>query len=293
MIDVLARLPVQLPEDPGLADREHGFLAAHVDEHALVHLVEIERFTGRMLVVPLQGAAVGIERERAARVQPAVERRIAAAGRHPRLRLRHAPIRDVELRIVAARDPGIAAGAEGVAHVAPGVAARPVAGGHRVEAPELVPILRVVGADEALLLAVARAVAQALHDLAADHERAARGAEIPFRAIADDRLPNDLTGAGVQRHEPCVARRREDLVVIDREAAHRGARRHERADAVLPDQLAAAGIERLEDVAHVVEIKNPSCTIGAGSFQPPSVIDHTHCNVSSRTLSRVIEASSL
>ena len=37
----------------------------------------------------------------------------------------------------------------------------------------------------------------------------------------------------------------------------------------------------------------PSCTTGAGSFQPPSVIAHTHSSVSSSTLARVICSSSL
>src|SRR6187551_3832876 len=39
-------LAVELPQDSGLADREHGFVTADVDEHSLVDFVEIERFTG-------------------------------------------------------------------------------------------------------------------------------------------------------------------------------------------------------------------------------------------------------
>src|SRR6185436_1969164 len=115
-----ARLAVELPQDSGLADREHGALAADVDEHALVDLVEVERLARRMLVIPLQAAVVRIQRERRARVQRAVERGIAAARGHPRLRLRDAPVGRVELGVVATRDPRVAAGAIDILHIAPG-----------------------------------------------------------------------------------------------------------------------------------------------------------------------------
>src|SRR5262249_46417046 len=155
--EVLAGAAVELPEDAGLADREQRLLAADIDEHALVDLVEVERLAGRMLEVPLERAGVGIQRERRARVERAVERGVAAARGHPRLRLRDAPVGRVEIGIVGPGNPRVAAGAVIVLHVAPGVGAALSSGRDRAEPPELVPVLRVVRADEALLFAVARA----------------------------------------------------------------------------------------------------------------------------------------
>src|SRR5438876_10455455 len=41
--------PVELPENPRLADRKHQLLSTVVDKNALEHFVEIERFTGDVL----------------------------------------------------------------------------------------------------------------------------------------------------------------------------------------------------------------------------------------------------
>jgi hypothetical protein len=56
-------LPVELPQDAGLADGEQQLLRAGIHQHPLVHFVEIERFAGHMLVVPVQLAIVRIERQ--------------------------------------------------------------------------------------------------------------------------------------------------------------------------------------------------------------------------------------
>ena len=50
--EILAGLAIELPQHAVLADREHQLLIAGVDEHALEHDVEIERFAGRVLEVP-------------------------------------------------------------------------------------------------------------------------------------------------------------------------------------------------------------------------------------------------
>src|SRR6185295_8993007 len=95
-----------------LADREEQFLIADVDEHLLEYFVEIERLTGRVLVVPRERAVVGPERDGGRRVERVVEGGGRAAGAHPRLRLRDAPVSEIEIRIVGAGDPGLAANAE-------------------------------------------------------------------------------------------------------------------------------------------------------------------------------------
>ena len=120
----LAGLAVELPQDAGLADGEQQLLAAAVDQHALEHFVQVERFAGHVLEIPGQLAVVGIQRQRRAGEERLVARLGAAAGAHPGLGLRDAPVGQVELGIVAAGDPGVAAGAQQVRQRAPGVAAR-------------------------------------------------------------------------------------------------------------------------------------------------------------------------
>ena len=62
--EVLAGPAIELPQDAGLADREHELLIADVDEHALEDFVEVERFAGNVLVVPRQLAVVDVQRQR-------------------------------------------------------------------------------------------------------------------------------------------------------------------------------------------------------------------------------------
>src|SRR5690606_29077452 len=152
--EVRAALAVVLPEHTVLADGEHPLVIARVDEHALEDDVEIERLARRVRVVPRELAGRGIERDGRARVERDVERLHAAARGHPRLRRRGAPVSEVELGVVAAGDPGFAARAIEVRELAPGVAAGLAVERDREKAPNLLPGIGVVSADEALLLLV-------------------------------------------------------------------------------------------------------------------------------------------
>ena len=64
--EVLAGLAIELPQHAVLADGEDQVLPAGIDEHAFEHDVEVERFAGRVLVVPRQLAGVD---DRARRVE--------------------------------------------------------------------------------------------------------------------------------------------------------------------------------------------------------------------------------
>ena len=122
-----------------------------------------------------------------------VERRVATLlprlDRHPRLGLRDAPVGEIEIGIVAAGDPGVAAGAHAIGHRAPRIAAGLAGARDGVELPQLLAGVRVVGADvAALLLAEAIAAVQALDHLAARDDRTARVGEAAAR-IGDRRRP--------------------------------------------------------------------------------------------------------
>src|SRR5205823_13498535 len=67
-----AGFPVELPQNAGLAYGEYQFLFADIHQHALKHLVQIQRFAGNMLKVPDELAIVRIEGQRRTREEPFV-----------------------------------------------------------------------------------------------------------------------------------------------------------------------------------------------------------------------------
>src|SRR5439155_10226703 len=67
--DILAGLAVEFPQDAVFPDGKHELLTAGIHENAFEHDVEIQRFRGSMLEVPLEFAVVGIERKRRAGVE--------------------------------------------------------------------------------------------------------------------------------------------------------------------------------------------------------------------------------
>ena len=67
---------------------------------------------------------------------------------------------------------------------------------------------------------------------------------------AGGELPDLRTGPGVERDHVRVAHRDEQLVVVERDAAHGDVA----AEAMLPDQIAGLAVERLDDAGRVVQI---------------------------------------
>src|SRR5207249_3589961 len=100
------------------------------------------------------------------------------------LRLRHAPVGEIEVRVVAAGNPGFAADAEIVGELAPRLGPLLGAAADRVEPPQRLAGGGVVAADPAAIVAVAIAADQAVDDNALYHHRSGR-VGVPFRAIGD------------------------------------------------------------------------------------------------------------
>ena len=218
-----------------------------VDEHALEHFIEIERFARRVLVVPLQLSRIGIERERRAGKQRG---RVAALRPGRTLRLSGPPVHQIQQRIVRPCDPGIGAGALVIRQAAPTVTARRAGARDRVELPGLLARIRIIGGDKAVV-ADRRLIAacEADDDLAVDHHHAADLVALVLRH-AD--LPHDLSRTRVERIQLRVGRRVEQQISVQRHGACGvQAGRADRADAVLPKEVAAACIERLHGVGHV------------------------------------------
>ena len=220
---------------PALPIVNTQLLVADVDEHALEHLVEVERLAGNVLEVPRQLAVVDVERDGRRRVERRVEDRGAAAGRHPRLGLRDAPVGEIQIGIVAAGDPRLAALAEGVGQLAPRVAAGLAGVRDRVELPGELAGVRVVGADEAAVGTVARRSPAAPGSPCRARRSDRSCSRSPWR---DRRSPSPRSCcavARVERDEPRVGRRDDHLVLVDRDVAHRAhADLLDRADLVSP-----------------------------------------------------------
>ena len=88
-----------------------------------------------------------------------------------------------------------------------------------------------------------------LNDFAFRDERTARAAA----PIGHRGVPGDFAGARVERDQMRVAQREEQLVVVERHAAHGDVD----AEALLPDQITGLAVERLDDAAGVVEEDGP------------------------------------
>ena len=112
---------IELPQNTELAHFEKGLAPADVDQNIFEDFVHVLRLSWKVLVVPLHFSGIGIEREGRVRIERVP---VGAASRSgPRFGLGRAPINEVRLGIVAARDPGIAAGAVRQWQVAPCVPA--------------------------------------------------------------------------------------------------------------------------------------------------------------------------
>ena len=258
-----AGLAVELPQDAELAHREHRGPSVDVDQDPLERLVHVVRLARQVLEVPAHLAGFRIECERRARVERV--RVGAAAHLGPRLGLRHAPVGEAELRVVAPGDPGVSAAAEQHRQVAPGVAARFARPRHRRRPPQLAPGVGVVAGDEAALLPEPQAAGHAGDHHTVDDQGAA-AVEVPLGSVGDLGLPDHLAGPRVERHDVRVGGVEDDLVLVDRDVAVRpaAAPRGRKLPPVLPQHVAGRRVERLHDVAGAGQVHHPFVHDGRG-----------------------------
>ncbi|MCX6585749.1 MAG: hypothetical protein NTX13_04110 [Acidobacteria bacterium] len=188
---------VELPEDAGFADGEQELLGAAVEEDAFKDLVEVEGFTGDVLEVPAELAGGGVEGDGGVGEEAFVARFGAAADAEPGFGLGDAPVGGVEFGVVAAGDPGVAAGAEEIGEGAPGIAAGGAFAGDGIELPGELAGFGVKGAEEAAFGLIGGAAGEALDDLAVDDEGAG-GVGVAAAGGADVGLPEEFAGAAVE-----------------------------------------------------------------------------------------------
>ena len=253
MPEIFARLAVELPEDTVFPDGEEQTLAGIIYQHALEHDIEVERFGGSMLVVPGHFPCIHIDGQSRAAEKRVIVDGHPATGRHPRFRLGGSPEREIQIGIVAARDPAFRACAEQVRQFAPGISSGLAFARDGIHAPELLTGRRIISANETFFFAIRGAITEALNDLALGDDRAARCAVIALAAVADDGFPDLLAVLGINRNQMRIRCRQNDLVFVNADAAHRVARSI-RAVIVFPNQFTVACVERLQGVTCIVEI---------------------------------------
>ena len=188
----------------------------NVDQERRRDLVPVPRPVVVVLVVPLQLAGVGVERDHRVGVEVVAGPLVA----DPRPRVAGAPVGQVELRIVRSGDPDRgAAGAPGLAR--PGLAPRLARLRNRVGAPHL---LAGVGIERGHEPADAPLAARGSDQhLAVRHERR-NGHVVPGPVVGDRRLPDHLPGHRVEGHHERVVRRVKNLVAVQGDAAVRAVR---------------------------------------------------------------------
>ncbi len=178
-----------------------------------VHVVHVVR---RVLVMADQLACRRPDRQHAGRVKAV---HLLAGPRIVRLRVAHAPVDEIELRIVGARSPRRpAAHFPGVAvfrpRLRPGLAGR----GNRVPSPQLLAGLRIPAVQEPARRGFAAGHA-GNHDALGDDWRA--GGVVPLAPVGELLFPDLFPGLHVECDDVVVDRHAVQLAVVDRRGAAR------------------------------------------------------------------------
>ena len=246
---------VELPQDAQLAHAEHRPPAVVVDQDPLERLVHVVAVARNVLEEPAHLAGGRIEGQGGV----AVESVAVGSARvpRPRLGLRGPVVDEAADRIVAARNPGVAAGPEQQRQVAPGVSAALSRSGDGRGAPRQTAGASVDADDVAGVLAEALAAAQTGHDRAVGDHRPAREtvALLVRRHVG---VPAHRAGARVEADDVRVDGVEDDQVLVDGEAAHLrgGPQPLVHLAAVLPEEVAGRRVERLHDVAGVRDVQH-------------------------------------
>ena len=242
VIEKLAVAPVQLPQDAGLANRHDGLLRTVIDQHALEHLVQIKRLAWRVAVIPFQLAGVGIERERGAGIERSAVPG-AAARPHPGLGLGHAPVSEIKVRIVGARQPrGAAASRPDLA--LPRITARFARRGYGVSAPLFFAGFRVECGYKTTDAELTTRCAH--HYLATSDERRERDVVSGF-VVRHGGGPDFLASLGVEGHENRFTGGEVNVAAVESDSAAGIVRDHGPCrpwSLVAPEKVTRAHVER-------------------------------------------------
>src|SRR5262249_2132765 len=163
-------------------------------------------------------------------------------------------VREVEIGIVTAGDPCVAAGPKHVGELAPAVASRLSGMWNGIEPPELLARSGVIRADETTLFFEAVATLKALQHLAFDND-GTTGVREPLGSVRNHGLPDQPAAPRVECYQVRVARGEENPVLVDGESAVGGAAKaHFATSPILPNQITRLAIKCLNDVARVLEV---------------------------------------
>ena len=233
-----------------------------VDQQALVGMVEIPVVV-QVLVEPLDLAGVGVQGEGGV----VVEVRVVDAADHElrgRRRDRRADVDEVQLGVVARDHPRADVLAFLERNTSPGLVAELARGGDEAAPPQLRAGRGVVRDDDAGVRTSLRRAAPAGDHLAVGDDRAGGLVGRVDGVVEHHRLPRHLAGPRVDGDHPGVRRAVEQVAAVDGDVAVGVDQAADRVvghvvgplAAVLPDQVAAHRVERLDDVARVRHVED-------------------------------------
>ncbi len=269
VLDADQRLAVAAIEhvDPaGLAGLRDAFaddaVVDLIEQHHRARTVEVPDVVPHLLEMPRIAAVEPQRHDRGA--EQVVARPIGAVADRIGTGLAGAEIDEAEIGIDGGRLPdggaalqiGLRAGGIGIVRRRPGVAAELARPGHGPEAPQLLAARRIERGELAAHAAISARDAGVDHAVVVERRAHDGVAVLPS---ADGRLPREIAGLGVERHEGAVELAEKHLAVGDRDAAVGPAAAHRGdvlvdARAMLPDERAGLGIERVDVVVAGREI---------------------------------------
>ena len=216
-----------------------------INEDRRRDLVPVPRIVGMVLVIALDRAGRGVERQHRRGIE-IVARPLVA---HPRPAITGAPIGEIGRGIVIALDPHRPAAGLPLVAFWPSVAARLAGLRHGVSLPQRLSAFGVEGGDKSANPEFATRAAD--HHLAVGDEGRQRHV-VAVSVILDFVFPHLLAGLRVERHQHRVRRREIDLVAVESDpAARRMEQQHVVGDRplVAPQDIAALGVDRQHLVA--------------------------------------------
>src|SRR5579859_126521 len=216
--------PVGAVDDESIAALIHGeqqlarnAIHGRVNKHALEGGVEIPDIVRDLLVIPLELAGIGIERDDAVGVEVGAFAGIAIEISRG---IADAPIEQIQLGIIRAGEPG-GASARFPAIAGPGLVAFLARGGNGPETPGAAAGVDVESREIAAMSGIAAGDAD--HHFVFDEQRRAGDVAAALAHVLDVDSPELAAGFLVERHDIIIERAKEHAAGADGHAARPGA----------------------------------------------------------------------
>ena len=239
-----------------LPNREEEFFAVTINQYLLKCLIEIESFPWHVLPVPYDPAIFWVDCKCRVRVKSSVCCSHTSASWHPRFCLRGSPVDEIQIWVIATRNPGISTTTQFERNVSPGVVTEFTWSGNCESPPELLTSCCIVRGNKARFFKKSPAPVNAVNDFSASYDWS-RDIRVALLVISYLGLPNYLACSCIQGDQPSVLGGDENLILVDRNRAELGEEcsiPFWESSLVFPQQLTSCCIKCLYGVHGVCEI---------------------------------------